>query len=151
MALKDRPNVTELTCDALITGFLPSQPIRVVYNKSFYIPSAGYAEEIIQGAIRQIKKGNKRVLENAYLATHSRKDCDSFLRSWYLSTYQNPLLEHEDGVSGLGPLFRYREGERKKAIERALNFWNSKEMECFGQIHQVMRKETKDFFKRRNI
>lgn len=148
MALKDYPNVAALTCDALVTGFLPSQPIRTIYNKSFYIPSAGDVKDLVQRAIGRTENKNKRVLESIDLAIRSRHDADSYLWSYYFSTCQNPLLEHE-WVYRLGELYRYREGERKKAMERASKFWNSKEVECFRQIHHIMRKETKKLFERK--
>jgi hypothetical protein len=157
------------TCDALITGFLPSQSICNLYNQSFYIPSSNYVCILLGTSLREIlgsKKGdyhwwdsvrwntiassdalNGKIVDLLRKVTISEKECNSHLDD-YLYVINNPRLEHE-WVSRLGDLFRYRVGERKKAIERAANFWESEELNSFKQIHEVMRKHTKEMFEKK--
>ena len=161
-------NIFELedrTCDALVTGFLPSQPIQVCYNKPFYIPSSSNVCKILEKSLveicgkkredhfgRNIDWGsidlsgplNRKVIEGLRKSTSPPRDEYSLLDR-YLSTCDNPLLEHE-WIIRFGELYRYREGERKKAIERVNAFWNPVEMGSFRQIYGAMRKHTKELF-----
>ena len=169
--LKKIFELEDRTCDALITGFLPSQPIQICYNRPFYIPSSNDICILLGISLREIlgsKKGdyhwwdsvkwntiassdalNRRIVDSLRKVTISEKECNSHLDD-YLCVISNPRLEHE-WVSRLGDLFKYRDGEREKAIERVANFWKSEELDSFRQIHEVMKKHTKEMFeKKRN-
>jgi hypothetical protein len=54
-------------------------------------------------------------------------------------------------VEGIGDVYRYKTGQRKKAILRVRNFWNKEELNSFNQIHKFLRNENKNFFERRGL
>jgi len=166
--MDNRLELEDRTCDALITGFLPQQSIHTIYKKSFYVPSSSDVCEILGSSLGDIcgrRRGsnfgvnvdwgnikvpgvlNEKVIAGLKKSTFSWRDEYSLL-DYYLFTCNNPLLEYE-WVYGLGGLYRYRDGERKKAIERAADFWKPEEMDSFRQIHKVMRNKTKEMFEAR--
>ena len=151
------------TCDALITGFDHEFPLHTLGGELFYIPSTSCVFDCLDYALGKIcgfdKKRvskrhrifwndyksldmNERVVEGLKFVTR----CDGGERSalgWYFCEGSGENMFERHWFFGKGDLFRYRAGQRERAIEKVKAYWNPDELDDFRRIHEPMKEYVK--------
>ncbi|MCX6750518.1 MAG: hypothetical protein NTZ83_03600, partial [Candidatus Pacearchaeota archaeon] len=84
---------------------------------------------------KRVKEGIMFVLERADRESNSSLD---------LYMLCNPSKLASEWSSMKGDLYRFRQGERKKAEERVKAYWNSEELQDFRNLHKYMRNYTQN-------
>lgn len=165
--LKESLDYPTRTCDALVLAYSPSQILAKGYGRNFYIPSqvnieeafgdslrkifgkkecgSHWADAVEWGTIANLEKLEKRILQGTKLVINGDPDYQTWFGQYFSLSNK---LDHL-WVSGLGDLYRFQEGERKKAIQEFESYWTNEEKSRWKQIQGFMRKHTKEKFNKK--
>jgi hypothetical protein len=166
LSLEQKLELEDRTIEALLLGF--RKPIWRDYS----IPSPSKIQEATGYAIRKLCgiDGNKFLgtyfneegIGWYYLANPEKiqprvrkglqdifSGCKDEMNSLdrYMVTIENPHLQHE-WVCLKGDIYKFKQGERKKAQERVNSYWKKPELDNFKTLHHLMNKYISDYYEK---
>ena len=155
--------LTDRTCDALVLAYLPDQFL----GRDFYIPSHRHIKAALGSSLRKIfgqRRGidllEKDVIDFAGILDLEKLEPMILDGMEKTVKWPNTILEdHLSLFTGMyfettfisykGDLYKFREGQREKALQKFNDYWNEPEKGKWEQIYNFMREFTKKEFEGR--
>ncbi len=134
--MEERFELTRRSYDALVLTYSPKKVISRDSENVFYIPSTERIKESFEHSIKSIDKLEKRIEEGTRGVSKNERDRMSSFDRYFLPDLSINLAH--TWVRGMGDLYRFKKGERKKALQNFDDYWNNKEKEQWEQIQELM-------------
>lgn len=134
------------TIEAILLGF--NEPLHPL-DKEYVIPSPRRIQDFVGKVIRdtnlqrRIKEGWKRITMRGVAGPEQSTNC---LEDYYMPIFGPSKLDWR-WFPGSGDLFKFREGEREKAEERAKYYWTTSEINDFLKISVLTQKMAIEHYK----
>jgi len=136
---EERCQLVDRTIEAILLGF---NKLLHPHYKDYVIPSPRRIQDFVGKASRDIKLRG-RIKEGWERITMREVTGGPEQSTNYFEDYMHGFIQNKLDwrfFLGYGDLYKFREGEREKAEERAKSYWTTSEIKNFRKINVITQK-----------